>query len=115
MPSTRLSTECCSQFRNDGKRTMKMIRTNTGYKTICVGGSRKKPKGLWPVFQTSSFLCREGGSARSALKSRPRLADNLPSQKEWQRKTEMAGNKYVICRDIETFIEEVENYLDKFE
>lgn len=33
-------------------------------------------------------------------------------QKEWQRATENAGNKYVICRSLEDFIHEINDYLN---
>lgn len=33
------------------------------------------------------------------------------SQKEWQKAVEDAGNKYVICRSLEQFMQEVKGYL----
>ena len=36
-----------------------------------------------------------------------------PSQREWQEKVESVGNKYVICRSLEQFIVEVEDYINK--
>lgn len=33
-------------------------------------------------------------------------------QKEWQRKAESVGNKYVVCYSLEQFINEVTNYLN---
>lgn len=100
---------------NDGKRTMKMIRTNTGYNTICVGGSRKKAEGLVAGVSDLILLVPRGRFGSLCIEIKTKTGRQSPSQKEWQRKTEMAGNKYVICRDIETFIEEVENYLDNCE
>lgn len=38
------------------------------------------------------------------------IADKIA---KWQRKAEIAGNKYIICRDVETFSEEIKKYLDK--
>ena len=46
---------------NDGKRAMKMIRTCTGYKTICVGGSRKKAEGLVAGVSDLILLVPRGG------------------------------------------------------
>ena len=34
-----------------------------------------------------------------------------PAQKEWLKRAEMAGNKCVVVRDIERFIEKVDEYL----
>ncbi len=33
-------------------------------------------------------------------------------QKEWQAEAEKQGNKYVVCRSVDDFIEEVNNYLN---
>ena len=33
------------------------------------------------------------------------------SQKEWQKAVESAGNKYVVCRSLDEFIEVVTDYL----
>lgn len=34
-----------------------------------------------------------------------------PVQKEWQKTVESVGNKYVVCRSLEEFIEVVNSYL----
>ncbi len=34
-----------------------------------------------------------------------------PIQKEWQKAVESVGNKYVVCRSLEEFIEVVNDYL----
>lgn len=98
---------------NDGKRTMKMIRTNTGYKTICVGGSRKKAEGLVAGVSDLILLVPRGGFGSMCIEVKTENGHQSPEQKEWQRKAEMAGNKYIICRNVETFMQEVKNYLDK--
>lgn len=36
-----------------------------------------------------------------------------PSQREWQKKVESVGYKYVICRSLEQFIVEIEEYINK--
>ena len=33
------------------------------------------------------------------------------TQKRWQQKTELNGNKYVICRSLEDFMREIKDYL----
>lgn len=33
------------------------------------------------------------------------------NQIEWQKVAENAGNKYVICNSVDTFIHEIENYM----
>jgi len=34
-----------------------------------------------------------------------------PTQKEWQTKVERVGYKYVICRSLDDFIDEIDEYL----
>lgn len=34
------------------------------------------------------------------------------TQKEWQTKVERVGYKYVICRSLDDFIREIEEYLE---
>lgn len=34
-----------------------------------------------------------------------------PAQKEWQQQVESIGGKYIICRSVTDFMDEVENYL----
>lgn len=36
-----------------------------------------------------------------------------PVQKEWQKIVESAGYKYVVCRSLDEFMREVNNYLGK--
>lgn len=97
---------------NDGKRTMKMIHTSTGYKTICVGGSRKKAEGLVAGVSDLILLVHRGGFGSLCIEIKTTKGRQSPEQKEWQLKAEMAGNKYIICRDVETFAEKVKKYLE---
>lgn len=97
---------------NDGKRAMKTIRTSTGYKTICVGGSRKKAEGLVTGVSDLILLVPRGGFGSLCIEVKTAKGRQSPEQKEWQRKAEMAGNKYIICRDVENFSEEVKKYLE---
>lgn len=46
-----------------------------------------------------------------AIEMKTRTGTQRPSQKEWQRECESAGNKYVICRSFEDFKREIENYV----
>lgn len=96
---------------NDGKRTMKSIRTSIGYKTICVGGSRKKAEGMVSGVSDLILLVPRGGYGALCLEAKTEKGRQSKTQKEWQRKAELAGNKYVIFRDVETFSTEVKNYL----
>ena len=97
---------------NDGRRTMKMVRTSTGYKTVCVGGSRKKAEGLVAGVSDLILLVPRGGFGSLCIELKTSVGRQSSTQKEWQRKAEMAGNKYIICRNVESFSEEVKKYLN---
>lgn len=36
-----------------------------------------------------------------------------PEQKEWQKNCEKYGNKYVVCKSLDQFRDEVNNYLNE--
>lgn len=97
---------------NDGRRTMKMVRSRTGYKTICVGGSRKKAEGMVAGVSDLILLVPRGGFGALCVELKTPVGRQSSAQKEWQRKAEMAGNKYIICRDVETFSDSVKKYLN---
>lgn len=97
---------------NDGSRTMRTIVTRTGYKTVCVGGQRKKAEGMVAGVSDLILLVPRGGFGALCVELKTHTGKQSESQKEWQRKAEMAGNKYIICRDVETFSEEIKKYLN---
>lgn len=47
------------------------------------------------------------------MKTRSKSSRQSDSQKEWQAATEAAGNKYVVCRSLDTFMAEVTKYMDQ--
>lgn len=54
------------------------------------------------MLRTAQLLCIELKTETGRLS---------PAQKEWLKRAEMAGNKCVVVRDIERFIEKVDEYL----
>lgn len=97
---------------NDCRRTMRTVVTRTGYKTVCVGGQRKKAEGMVAGVSDLILLVPRGGFGALCVELKTKIGKQSESQKEWQRKAEMAGNKYIICRDVETFSEEIKKYLN---
>mgnify|MGYP006962105842 CR=1 FL=1 len=71
---------------NDGKRAMKMIRTCTGYKTICVGGSRKKAEGLVAGVSDLILLVPRGGFGALCIELKTPRAANLPPKRNGNEK-----------------------------
>ena len=47
------------------------------------------------------------------MKTGSKSSRQSESQKGWQEATEAAGNKYVVCRSLDTFMAEVTKYMDQ--
>lgn len=47
------------------------------------------------------------------MKTKENGSGQTEKQKEWQAATEAAGNKYVVCRSLDTFMAEVTKYMDQ--
>lgn len=47
------------------------------------------------------------------MKTHDKSSKQKPHQKEWQAKAEAQGYKYVICRDVDEFINIVNDYLNE--
>lgn len=47
------------------------------------------------------------------MKTGSKSSRQSESQKEWQKATEAAGNKYVVCRSLDSFMAEVTKYIDQ--
>lgn len=45
------------------------------------------------------------------IENKTKSGQQRPEQRRFQQATESAGNKYVICRSLDDFIREVEDYL----
>lgn len=46
-----------------------------------------------------------------AMEMKTKKGSQSPAQKEWQKKVEAAGYRYVIVRSVEQFIKEINDYL----
>jgi hypothetical protein len=57
------------------------------------------------------LLVPRGGFGALCIELKSETGKQSKEQKEWQRQAELAGNKYVVCRDVEAFSREVKNYL----
>lgn len=56
------------------------------------------------------FVAR-GGYHGLCIEMKNEKGRQQDSQKEWQRKVQEQGYKYVVCRSLDSFMEEVEGYL----
>lgn len=84
------------------------------------GGSRNKieaanlkRQGVRAGVSDLILLFPRGGHGALLIEMKYGKGRQRKSQKDWQRVTEAAGYRYVICRTLEKFMGEVRNYLGK--
>lgn len=53
----------------------------------------------------------KGGFGALYIEMKQRGNYQQPNQKKWQAACERVGNKYVVCKSIEEFMREINNYL----
>lgn len=46
------------------------------------------------------------------IEMKTRTGRQSDNQKEWQKEVESQGYKYIVCRNVDSFIEDVTGYLD---
>ena len=121
-PESSLQQGCCKWFAlqypkykgllikisNEGKRTMKVIKG----RPVCIGGAKWKAEGGQPgaadlvlALKNEKYNCLFI-EMKYGVKTK-----QTPLQQEFQRKVEIWGNKYVICRNFDEFTKEIKEYL----
>lgn len=96
---------------NGSKRRTKVIKTMTGYKTICPEGNKLKEEGMIAGVADLMLLLPRNGYGHLAIEMKTEDGVQSKEQKEWQKADESYGNRYVICRSLEQFQKEVRQYL----
>lgn len=96
---------------NEGKRTTKVVNNRYGTKVICSGGARLKAEGMVKGVADLILLVPRQGYGCLCVETKTATGRQEPEQKEWQKAVEAAGNKYVVCRSAEEFMQVVEDYL----
>ena len=99
---------------NEGKRNTKLIRTKTGYKTVCTSAQRLRAEGMVPGVADLILLTpRKGyGCLCIEMKTERRGSKQRDTQVEWEKAATAAGNKYVVVRTFDEFMAVVCDYLD---
>lgn len=83
---------------------------NGGSRNVIEAANLKK-QGVRAGVADLIFLFPKGGHASLCIEMKYKKSGQQPTQKNWQRLAEAAGNKYVVCRTLEEFMKEVRNYL----
>lgn len=108
----RIQRECVRWFRlkypNIGKL---LFAIPNGGRRDKVTGARLKEEGA--TAGVSDLILLKGNRFYGALAIEMKKPGGYQSkeQKEWQKIVEETGNKYVICRSLDEFMKEVNEYL----
>jgi len=73
-----------------------------------------KDEGVTPGVSDLILLTPRHGFGALCLECKTENGRQSPEQKEWQKQAENAGNKYVVFRSVEEFIEIVNDYLSLY-
>ena len=84
-----------------------------GGRRDAVTGAKMKAEGV--LAGVSDLILLKRSEEYGALLIETKVKGNYQSQsqKEWQQKIEKEGYKYVVCRSLDEFQNQVTNYLDK--
>lgn len=108
----RLQVDCVNWFRLQYPKIAHAIFA------IPNGGSRNKVEAARMKLEgvtagVSDLILLKSNSKYGALciEMKTPSGTQSPTQKHWQKVAEETGNKYVLCRSIQEFIQEVNDYL----
>lgn len=109
-----LQSACVSWFRLQYKKLAPLLFA------VPNGGSRNKieavnlkRQGVRAGVADLILLFPRQGHGALLIEMKFGTGRQRPAQKEWQHVVEAAGYKYVICRSLDEFMCEVNNYLGK--
>lgn len=103
---------CVRWFRLQYPRLARLLISipNGGRRDI-VTGKILKAEGAVAGASDLILLLRRGDFGCLCIEMKTRKGKQSDSQKAWQKVMESFGNKYVICRDVTSFINEINTYL----
>ena len=124
---SRLQESCVTWFRyqylklalllfavpNGGKRTHRTIVRAGRVITYSPEAKQMKKEGVTAGVSDLILLKPSSGYASLCIemKTTDKGSEQRESQKVWQQAAEQAGNKYVVCRTLEEFMDVVNSYL----
>lgn len=105
---------CVRWFRLQYPKLAKLlISVPNGGRRDVVTGKILKAEGAVAGASDLLLLIHRGKYGCLCIEMKTDVGKQSPSQKEWQEQTERYGNKYVICRSFEEFMNTVNDYLLK--
>lgn len=110
---SNLQQGCVKWFRLQYPHLAKLLVAvpNGGYRNAREAG-RMKAEGIVPGASDLLLLVPRNGYGCLGIEMKAGPGRQTTSQKQWQERFEAGGNKYVLCRNAEEFVNEVRKYLN---
>lgn len=111
---SQLQRKCVAWFRLQYPEHAKLLfAVPNGGARSRVEAAIMKAEGVTAGVSDLIFLEPRGGYGALCIemKTGSKSSRQSDSQKEWQAASEAAGNKYVVCRSLDSFMEEVTKYM----
>lgn len=112
-PEAQLQSSCVTWFRYQFSSISKMLIAipNGGSRNIIEAANLKKQGVVSGVSDLILFQQR-GGYGALCIEMKTKTGKQSTSQIEWQIEAEKNGYKYVICRSVDEFINEILDYMN---
>lgn len=112
LSESQIQHSCVTWFRMQyPSLSLLLFAVPNGGKRDAKTGARMKYEGVIPGTADLILLLPKKGFASLCLEMKTPKGKQTENQVMWQRTAEKYKNKYVVCRSLEEFINEVNNYL----
>ena len=113
---SQLQRQCVAWFRLQyPKHARLLFAVPNGGRRSRIEAAIMKAEGVTAGVSDLILLEPRGGYGALCIemKTKESGSGQTEKQKEWQAATEAAGNKYVVCRSLDSFMAEVTKYMDQ--
>jgi len=110
---SRLQQACITWFRLQYPKLSKLLfAVPNGSRRDAITGAILKKEGVVSGVADLILLIPKKGYASLCIEMKYGKNGQSESQKEWQTLAERAGNKYVVCKSLKEFIENIDRYVN---
>ena len=108
----RIQCSCVNWFRYQYPRySLNLFAVPNGGRRDKVTAGKLKAEGVVAGVSDLILALRTDEFGALFIEMKTEKGRQSESQKEWQRKIEQDGYKYVVCHSLEEFITEINNYI----
>lgn len=110
---SRIQQACVKWFRYQYPQYSRLLfSVPNGGARSAVTAAILKGEGVVAGVSDLLLLVPSGGRHGLCIEMKTRTGRQSDFQKEWQREVESQGYRYIVCRNVDSFIEDVTDYLD---